>query len=328
MTPRECPRCGFSLSECFCHRYMERFIEKPAPPKTIHDVTLDDVIEAMPPAAPAPREYWLLTEVGSNRALLRQPGEKWATDINGEPGNEWLHVIEKSAYAAVVKERDELIKEIEDRESREFAHADDNNKTFYQLREQVARLEGELEGLKRLSSYANQTYGQQQSNLARFSGEVERLERELSEVLQVKAQAVGANEDLHNQMEKLQAEVASLKDQLEWSLRNEEKQKQYYANKHEDFMKAQAEVAELTSTCAAAIDSSGRLGKDIVRLREELTRVSKARVAAWDAKDKETADLAACQEENKRLRGALEEIYQCSHDEASQTVARQALKSP
>lgn len=45
-----------------------------------------------------PKEIFVLQEPTSNRALIRQPGEKWPDDVNTEPGPNWKHFIEKSAY--------------------------------------------------------------------------------------------------------------------------------------------------------------------------------------------------------------------------------------
>ncbi len=46
-----------------------------------------------------PREWWILKEEGSNRALLRNDGEKWDNDVNGEPRPGWIRIIEYAAYA-------------------------------------------------------------------------------------------------------------------------------------------------------------------------------------------------------------------------------------
>ncbi len=55
-----------------------------------------------------PKEFWLIEEQCSNRALVRDIGEKWPDDIDGEPTADWKHFIEYSAYEAVCKERDLL----------------------------------------------------------------------------------------------------------------------------------------------------------------------------------------------------------------------------
>lgn len=39
------------------------------------------------------KEIFIRREFGSNRALVREPGEKWSTDVNGEPGPEWERFV-------------------------------------------------------------------------------------------------------------------------------------------------------------------------------------------------------------------------------------------
>lgn len=57
-----------------------------------------------------PREWWIWKEETSNRALLREPGEKHPSDLCGNPDPRvWsYHVIEHSAYLRVKEERDAL----------------------------------------------------------------------------------------------------------------------------------------------------------------------------------------------------------------------------
>ncbi|HNC91108.1 MAG TPA: hypothetical protein PL000_19400, partial [Anaerolineales bacterium] len=45
-----------------------------------------------------PRVFYVRQEDFSNRALIRELGEKWPDDVKGEPSSAWVHVIEKSAY--------------------------------------------------------------------------------------------------------------------------------------------------------------------------------------------------------------------------------------
>ena len=47
---------------------------------------------------PMSATLWIAREPGSNRALIREPGEKWADDVNGEPNERWTHVILYNAY--------------------------------------------------------------------------------------------------------------------------------------------------------------------------------------------------------------------------------------
>lgn len=47
-----------------------------------------------------PREWFVLKHPGSNQALLRDPGEKWPSDIKGEPAPEWIEVIEKTPHVS------------------------------------------------------------------------------------------------------------------------------------------------------------------------------------------------------------------------------------
>ncbi len=42
----------------------------------------------------------------SNAWVSREPGEKWPDDVNGEPSDEWLHLVEKSAFEKLKSERD------------------------------------------------------------------------------------------------------------------------------------------------------------------------------------------------------------------------------
>lgn len=51
-----------------------------------------------------PREFWLLQEIGSNRALLRSPGTKYPDDVNGEPGPAWVRIVHGSIYDALKAE--------------------------------------------------------------------------------------------------------------------------------------------------------------------------------------------------------------------------------
>jgi hypothetical protein len=51
------------------------------------------------------REFWILKELNSNRALTRQDGEKWDDDVDGKPAPQWSHVIE---YAEVERLRSAL----------------------------------------------------------------------------------------------------------------------------------------------------------------------------------------------------------------------------
>lgn len=50
------------------------------------------------------RAFYVSQEATSNRALIREHGEKWPDDINGEPSKDkWFLVIEHSAYQAAVE---------------------------------------------------------------------------------------------------------------------------------------------------------------------------------------------------------------------------------
>lgn len=55
-----------------------------------------------------PREIYVRQEDFSNRALIREPGEKWPDDVKGEPGSAWTKFIEYAAYESLRRERDEL----------------------------------------------------------------------------------------------------------------------------------------------------------------------------------------------------------------------------
>lgn len=47
-----------------------------------------------------PREWFVFQMPQSNQALIRDPGEKWHSDIKGEPAPEWINVIEKTPYVS------------------------------------------------------------------------------------------------------------------------------------------------------------------------------------------------------------------------------------
>jgi hypothetical protein len=51
-----------------------------------------------------PREFWVAQELDSNQAVVREHGEKWSDDVNGEPSTRWIRVVEHSAYAKLEAE--------------------------------------------------------------------------------------------------------------------------------------------------------------------------------------------------------------------------------
>lgn len=57
---------------------------------------------------PAPREFWLLCDEFSNRALTRDLADKWPDDIGGNPSGNWIHMIEHSALLAAQAEVESL----------------------------------------------------------------------------------------------------------------------------------------------------------------------------------------------------------------------------
>ncbi|MES2182151.1 MAG: hypothetical protein V4493_08640 [Pseudomonadota bacterium] len=57
--------------------------------------------------------WWILRDEFSNRALLRDGGEKYPDDVNGKPSERWCSVVEYSAYEALKTERDEWKSEYE-----------------------------------------------------------------------------------------------------------------------------------------------------------------------------------------------------------------------
>lgn len=60
------------------------------------------------PKQAEPGITYLLKDAFSNRALVRDNGEKWKGDINGKPSPEWNPYVEYSAFEAMKRERDEL----------------------------------------------------------------------------------------------------------------------------------------------------------------------------------------------------------------------------
>lgn len=207
MTNPECPKCGG--------------IDKP-----MHELTIDDVIEAtaepvkstggyisvdstealvfnteairgMTLPAPAPREWFIPRENLDRADRNCDLGDSVAARIYKYPHKDDGHVglIEKSAFDAVVRERDE-VKAMKDRAA-EIAIAigfEHNQKA-----KEIERLEKDLRELKaEFEHWFDADY----------------------------TQALKRRNELKAEVEKLQAENASLKDQLQWSIKNEAQYKE------------------------------------------------------------------------------------------------------
>lgn len=60
----------------------------------------------MNPPPDKAREWWLLREQFTNRALIRDHSEKWPDDVKGMPSEQWLHVIEFTEFAKLQQKLD------------------------------------------------------------------------------------------------------------------------------------------------------------------------------------------------------------------------------
>lgn len=291
-----CPLCGqmYSLHMLDKCPPEHALVHGHAP--TIHDVTIDDVIEAMPPASKAAARGWIceplptygprpnisfpLETVKRFNESLRIVGE-FAAKVCGVPIEKLCAfdlMTHENNYDAVVRERDDF------RRGFELMKLANN-----EAKAHVARLEAEVQ------TWRNNCRSENAINV--------RLTAELADVTKVK--------DEHWQtIAKLDTQNSEFADSLEWSLRNEEKQKQYYANKHEDFMKAQARVAELESELEGlkrlssyANQTYGQQQSNLARFSGEVERLT-AELAAM------TKEQHAWQTEVLIRRCAYEEIYQ------------------
>lgn len=73
--------------------------------------------------------------------------------------------------------------------------------------------------------------------------------------------------------DKLQADLNSYKDQLEWSLRNEEKQKQYYFDNQKEIRKLKAENWVLKDNSLRTYDGLAQRADRADKLEEKLQNI-------------------------------------------------------
>lgn len=72
------------------------------------------------------REWWVMADDYTNRALIRTDAEKYPDDVNGKPSDQWLHMIEHSAYI-----HEKSLRERAEAERDELARR--HNDLFYKL---------------------------------------------------------------------------------------------------------------------------------------------------------------------------------------------------
>lgn len=284
---RECPRCGKqrlkaetkNADYCRCTLLVDRSISVSTPNGDVtatslprkRPLTIDDRVFPKPSPAPAPREFWTAeTRLESCDCLSTKP---WHFAYKQ------IHLIEKSAFDAVVREKEILIKEAQDFDviGRNEAYAE-----VERLRKTVARLEGEREQLLA-----------EQVQVKLNSGKVGRLEKELALQIERNQTLVKSDVESLHQIEKLQAELAeaanliSMAEQRGYlsgkayfekqltAARSELEQietlKSELAGKSADNIAAYAKIDTLFGEIEKALARCKRLEEDLTKI-EEITR--------------------------------------------------------